>query len=201
MADTSPNENFDQDQDLVQRLLLGEAAAWKAFEERFGKLIWGIVWRYAGGNNEDAEDMYQEVCVHLFQKLPLWKPKGPLGGWIARVTANKCLELIRSRMREKNLNPMSLTDVEEQGIEVPSTSPDPRRLAMSNEMRLIIEECLSQLPDNYRSALDLWLLGYSYKDIAEIRGVDSKTVATWIHRGKKVLCECIEKKAGEDWLS
>ena len=56
------------DDDLLAACLRGEQAAWNALIDRYAALIYSIPLKY-GLNEQDAADVFQSVCVSLFQNL------------------------------------------------------------------------------------------------------------------------------------
>lgn len=51
--------------------------------------------RYGSGNEAWAEDIVQDVFITLLDHLPRLQDRGDLGGWIYRVTTNRCFRRLR----------------------------------------------------------------------------------------------------------
>lgn len=82
------------DLDLVQLAKTGDAAAFAALLERHYDLIYRLAYRLLG-NQQDAEDITQDVCVALPKKLNSFKGKSKLTTWLYQVTVNTCRDFQR----------------------------------------------------------------------------------------------------------
>lgn len=51
--------------------------------------------RYGSGNEAWAEDIVQDVFITLLDHLPKLGDRGDLGGWIYRVTTNRCFRRLQ----------------------------------------------------------------------------------------------------------
>ena len=75
---------------------------------------------------------------------------------------------------------------------------DPARTPVQHlidaQMHEIVQDALSTLSTDHRSALVLRLQGTKYIDIAKQLGVNENTVATWVRRGSRALVEQIRRR-------
>lgn len=78
--------------DLVTRAANGDKHAWDALVERFIPLIWSICRSYRLGD-ADAEDVGQNVWLHLVDQLDKIRDPAALPGWLATVTRRECLRV------------------------------------------------------------------------------------------------------------
>ncbi len=69
--------------------LAGDERAWSALLDRYKSLIYSIPLRY-GAPPQDAADIFQAVCLDLFNELPRLRDAEALQGWLIRVTTHKC---------------------------------------------------------------------------------------------------------------
>ena len=74
---------------LVAECLAGNERAWSALIDRYKNLIYSIPLRY-GAPHQDAADIFQGVCLDLFNELPRLRDAEAIQGWLIRVTTNKC---------------------------------------------------------------------------------------------------------------
>lgn len=83
---------------LVRACLEGNEDAWSALVDKYKKLIFSIPVKY-GFSPDDANDIFQSVCVELISELPkLRKPKA-LPKWLIQVASHKCFHRKRQQMR------------------------------------------------------------------------------------------------------
>jgi RNA polymerase sigma factor (sigma-70 family) len=71
---------------------------------------------------------------------------------------------------------------------------NPLQHVIDPELRTIVQEALSTLSADQRSALVLRLEGTKYADIAARLGVNENTVATWVHRGSRSLVDEVRRR-------
>ncbi|MBL8218919.1 MAG: sigma-70 family RNA polymerase sigma factor [Bryobacterales bacterium] len=104
------------DSELVRLCLAGEERAWEALLQKYKRLIYAIILKYRM-TDEDAADIFQAVCVDLFQELVHLRNVGAIRGWLGRVTANRCFHW----KRRKNLHPHDEVDesIAQPGEEMP----------------------------------------------------------------------------------
>jgi RNA polymerase sigma factor (sigma-70 family) len=81
--------------DLVTRAAKGDKDAWDTLVERFIPLIWSICRRYRLAD-ADAEDVSQNVWLHLADQLGKIRDPAALPGWLATTTRRECLRVLRS---------------------------------------------------------------------------------------------------------
>src|SRR5207248_1975941 len=69
---------------LVGECLAGNEQAWHALLDRYKNLIYSIPVRY-GAPQQDAADIFQLVCIDLFNQLARVRDAEALPGWLIRV--------------------------------------------------------------------------------------------------------------------
>ncbi len=104
---------------LVERVVAGDEEAWQQFVERFSNLVFSLVWRYAGGDNDLCSDLYLYVINGLHQtndkgesffrlrrylaSIDKYHGKGKLSTWLGRVTQNLVSDYFREQEGRKSL--------------------------------------------------------------------------------------------------
>lgn len=78
-----------EDPALVEACLAGDDRAWAALIEKYKRLIYAVLMKYRLPE-QDAADLFQAVCLDLYQELGQLREVGALRGWLCRVAANKC---------------------------------------------------------------------------------------------------------------
>lgn len=82
------------DQQLVEQAQAGDSAAFGLLLERHYDLIYRLAFRILG-NQQDAEDITQDICVALPKKLASFKGNAKLTTWLYQVTVNTCRDFMR----------------------------------------------------------------------------------------------------------
>jgi RNA polymerase sigma factor (sigma-70 family) len=81
--------------DLVASARDGDVQAWDALVERYAPLIWSICRKYRLGR-ADADDVGQNVWLHLVDHLGKIREPAALAGWLATTTRRECGRLVRA---------------------------------------------------------------------------------------------------------
>lgn len=138
----APDTSWD-DSRLVERCLEGDAAAWNALIDKYKRLIYAIPWRY-GATQSDADDIFQSVCLELYNELSRLRQAGALRGWLSTVTVRQCLRMKQSRQKrgETGLQnaPEPALDEEAPAIEI-------------LERGQLVHEALNRIPERCREMM------------------------------------------------
>jgi RNA polymerase sigma factor (sigma-70 family) len=133
---------------IVAECLAGDERAWSALLDRYKNLIYSIPLRY-GTPHQDAADIFQAVCLDLFNELPRLRDAEALQGWLTRVTTNKCYHWKRRQLEQER-------DLEEDQVEnlsaVQAISPD---VLAELEREQMVREAMGQLPPRCREMIEL----------------------------------------------
>lgn len=86
------------DSELVEACIAGNELAWEALLQKYKRLIYAIILRYRVAE-EDMGDIFQAVCIDLYNELGNLRNVEAIRGWIARITANKCFHWKQSRRK------------------------------------------------------------------------------------------------------
>ncbi len=177
---------------LAKACLEGNEKANTRLFERFSGQMMALCLRY-GNDYEEAQDMFQNGFIKVFQKLHLYNGSGPLGAWIRRTMANNALDQIRKNKRQKEH--VSLFEVEyklehEDSFDVFDEEDDELKLTSDFLMELI-----QKMPRGYRTVFNLYAVEeYSHKEIAEQLGITESTSKTQYRKAKGYMRDLIFKE-------
>ena len=79
--------------ELPTRAATGDKQAWDALVERYIPLIWSICRRHRL-DDADAENVGQNVWLHLVEHLDRIRDPAALPGWLATTTRRECLHVL-----------------------------------------------------------------------------------------------------------
>ena len=164
----SADLNHWGDSDLVAESLGGNSAAWEALIMRYRRLIYSIPIK-VGLSDSDAADVFQFVCLRLFEKLSSLRNRGRVGPWLLTTATRESWRVAACRRRER----YDLDMGEEYDLgylsEIPTTEiPADERMA-SVEQQQILREAVESLPKREKNLIDLLFYQkdkLSYKEIA-----------------------------------
>ena len=82
------------DSELIEACLKGNGQAWEALVYRYQRLIYSIPLRY-GLPEHDANDVFQNVTLLLWENLVRLRDRERLGAWLVITTRRECWRLLR----------------------------------------------------------------------------------------------------------
>jgi RNA polymerase sigma factor (sigma-70 family) len=88
------------DEQLTRACLDGEQAAWDALLHKYKRMIYSIPFRY-GASADDAGDIFQTVCIDLYNELPRLRKVESLRSWLMTVTARHSLRWKKRHLGRK----------------------------------------------------------------------------------------------------
>lgn len=136
----------------------------------------GMMFHVAEGilhNNQDAEDAVHNAFLRIIKKFPKFQktPVKELAPLVAVIARNEAISLQR---KKKDTAPLEEWDSFAETAE-----------SVSDYHTLV--ETFTRLPQTYRAALEMKLLGYSDGEIASKLGLSKTAVSTRISRGRQLL--------------
>jgi|SRR5690349_10725355 RNA polymerase sigma factor (sigma-70 family) len=84
------------DADLVAAASAGDRPAFEALLRRHYGRIHGIAWQLTGSRT-DADDVAQDVCVALVEKIGSFRGEAKFTTWLTGITFNACRDFRRRR--------------------------------------------------------------------------------------------------------
>jgi RNA polymerase sigma-70 factor (ECF subfamily) len=184
--ETTPSE------DLMAAVASGDRFAFEILVRRHQDMVLNIVYRFIG-NRTDAEDLAQEVFIRVWEAAGRYRPTAKFTTWIYRITANLCINELKSARRRKRLQ-FSLSHEKRGGWtdEHPAFYAEkvrsPEELLLDEEQKRLILAALQSLSDNQRMALVLKRYeGLSYAEIAQVLGKSVPAVDALLVRAKRNL--------------
>jgi RNA polymerase sigma-70 factor (ECF subfamily) len=144
------------DRTFVARTRAGDADAYRVLVERHGRALFRLAFRMTG-NQQDAEDVVQESFLRAYRQISKFDERASFGTWLYRIAANCSLDLVRSRKRRSEHQPLaeSPAEAEDPVLSLPSTDPTPERAALSSEVRDRLAEAMNELSATERTAFVL----------------------------------------------
>src|SRR6478609_2389021 len=86
----------DEDADLVAAAVAGNREAFETLLRRHYDRIHGLAWRLTG-TRADADDIAQEVCCALTEKIGSYRGEAKFTTWLCGITYNASRDLRRRR--------------------------------------------------------------------------------------------------------
>jgi len=138
--------------------------------------------RWLTGNEHDARDMVQESCLRAFKFFGGFRG-GDARAWLLTIVRNTVYSWLQRRQKGEHV-----FQPEEEMEKFEDVSVNPEGLLARNANIEAVRAAIAQLPPEFREALVLREMeNYSYKEIADIVGVQIGTVMSRLARGRRQL--------------
>ena len=172
-----PKSKEETEYAMVRAFLKKESGSDRILYDYLSPVLYPICLRY-GNNSMDANDMFQDSMVRIFQRLSDFRFQGSMEGWAKKVCVNQCLDILRKKSSFKE------DSLSEDHIQVKANE-------VSIEEKLFHEqllELLHRLPSGYRTVFNMYVIeGYSHQEIAEKLGITESTSKTQLFKARKQL--------------
>lgn len=166
------SEAFDElvqleDPELVRLCLKGRQDGWETLVKRYQRLIYSIPLK-ARLSHDDAADIFQSVCLKLYQKLDSLREHEKLSAWLITTTTRECWRVSNRNRREA---PPAVGDDgdPDELAEIPSIAPLPDEQREELERQHTVRHALESISERCRELLTMLFYqkdDLSYADIA-----------------------------------
>ena len=173
---------MDSDDQLLSQFLAGDERAFETlvgrYEAPLRKLVYGLVRDWAL-----AEDVAQDAFLRAYRKASTFRGGSSVKAWLYRIAINRAYDELRRTRRKGEIS------LESAGVELDeSRTASPEALAAARELERHIAMALSEMREEYRTALMLREMeGMTYREIAELLEWPLGTVQIRVHRGRLEL--------------
>jgi RNA polymerase sigma-70 factor, ECF subfamily len=169
---------------LIAAIRNGNQEAMAELYDRYSSVVYAVALRVLGDTSA-AEDILQEIFMQLWRKPGAFDAsRGNLAPWLAVITRNRAVDVLRKRRPQSELEDTTLT-----------VNPD---FAGEADRGLIVEKvrsALQAMSSQQRSALEMaYFEGYSHSEISAKTGEPLGTIKTRIRSGLMQLRKLVETK-------
>src|ERR1700760_507376 len=98
-AETANRLKQREDHELIADCLQGDHQAWAELITRYRRLIYSIPIK-ARLSPDDAADIFQSVCLKLYEKLATLREYDKIRSWLITMTTRECWRVSAQRRRE-----------------------------------------------------------------------------------------------------
>ena len=182
---------------IIREAQAGSLVAFEALVRRYDRQVLRLA--HAMLNNfEDAEDIYQEVFVKIYEKLGRFNFRSEFSTWLYRVAANHCLNYRKKRGRIPGSNQGEQTEADPGWRMVPATgAATPEDALLNDELSQQIECAMNTLPERQRLVFVLrHFHGKKLKEIAGILQCSEGTVKNTLFRATRKMQDALAEYAG-----
>ncbi len=185
--------SLDADNQLIERCLGGEEAAWEDLVKVHTRRVYAICYRFTGSDQE-AQDLTQEVFLRVFRSLKSFRAgEGSFTVWLAKLSRNLLIDHYRRTKLER-----ATDSIEEQLPmleEKTSMAARTDGLLAGREASEMLQVALQKLSPELRETVILRdLEELEYKEIAQALNVPEGTVKSRLNRGRAELARILRRQ-------
>jgi len=170
--------------DTLSRAKDGDQTAFADLVREHQAMVFSLA-HYFSRDRATAEDLAQEVFIHLYQNLGSIESPAHLKFWLRRVTSHRCIDYAR----KQRMKTVSVDDAPE-----PVAPSDFRDSLMTEALRRIV----ATLPEKPRLVVTLrYQEDLDPTEIAELLGMPLNTVKSHLRRSLVILREKVTRSLGE----
>ncbi len=125
-------------------------------------------------------DIIQDVFISYYQKTKEARTINNPKSWLIRATINKCIDHLKNQQK--------YTKIETAELSLTSDESNDKK-----EDQAVIKTALSKLNERERALATLYSQGLSYKEIAEITGINVNSIGKMLSRTLKKLDRILKK--------
>lgn len=187
----NPESKGLPDETLVSAMAVGDQAALKALNERYGNAVLMVARRILG-DMADAEEVAADVLWQAWVNSSRFdRARGSVGAWLMMIARSRSIDRLRSRQAR---DPMRAAGVEADSQ--PGT-PDPAIDLYGAQCRKIVGDAIRNLQENERAVLELaYFSDLSQSEIAVKIGMPLGTVKTRMRSALAKLRETLKGLRG-----
>ena len=194
--DAAPATEGASDRELAARSAQGDTRAFEAIMRRHNQLLFRTA-RSVLKSDSETEDAVQEAYLRAWRAIGTFRDDAQLSPWLVRIVINEALGRLRRRGAQViQLDGAHVADVDPDPASAVADDPDlqPERLAMREELRLLMERRIDRLPDAYRTVFMLRAVEeMSVAQTAIALELPEATVRTRFFRARSLLREGLSR--------
>ena len=186
-------ESAPTDYALAQAAARGVRSALGDLYERHNRRVYSVCLSITH-NPAEAEDLTQEVFIHLLDKAGSFRGESQFSTWLHRLTVN----FVLMHLRRKNPGSRQISDeLDLRKVALRMVSP---RSSLQIADRIALETALRKLPLGCRSVFILYdIAGYKHEEIATVLGCSVGTSKSQLYRARVKLRKMMNARKVRFW--
>jgi RNA polymerase sigma-70 factor (ECF subfamily) len=176
------------DAEIVARVQSGDKSAFNLLVTKYQHRVTKLVGRYIRDSAE-VQDVTQEAFIKAYRALANFRGDSAFYTWLYRIAINTAKNFLVSQGRRPPSSDIDASTAEVlDGAEGMRENATPERLLLRDEIANTVQQAISVLPDDLRTAITLREIdGMSYEDIAQVMDCPIGTVRSRIFRAREAI--------------
>ena len=142
------------------------------------------------GNREDAEDVLIEALLKAYRHLDQLRESKAFRAWLTQIAKRVCWQL---KEREALQPLLQLSELEEEGREIPGLDPTPELILAHRQMKQFLDDAVASLPAEYRAVYKLRDIDdHSGDEVAQQLGISRAAMKSRLHRARAMVREHLD---------
>jgi len=158
--------------------------------QRLFRTAWSIL-----KDRNEAEEAVQATYLNAFAAIDNFEGRSSLSTWLTRIAVNEALGRMRAQRRRRiqlESDGVALIETYRERLAQASAAPAPDASVAREQLRLLIERAVADLPDIFRSVFVLREVeGLSIEETAEALAIPTATVKTRLLRARRKLQQAL----------
>ena len=178
----------DEEKDLVRQAQEGSLWAFERLVHKYDKRVLSLAFQLVG-NRQDAEDVYQEAFMKVYNKINRFRFESDFYTWLYRIVVNCAISYRKKRNRERHRSIEEAAEKETGWYRIPADPKlGPDDLIDTTEIREQIQSSMEALPLMQRVVFTLrFLQDFKIREIAQIIGCSEGTVKNYLFRSTQKM--------------
>ncbi len=179
----------------MRRVARGDGDAFALLLRRYESLLYGYLRRMLG-NGADAEDVFQESFLRVYQHRARYRLGAPFRPWLYQIATNLCRDRLRSRRRHPEVSLDAPIGPDADGPapldQAADGRADPAQAARRAEATARLQEALNELPDKQKAVFLMARYdNVPYDEIARSLRVPVGTVKSRMNKAVHFLMQAV----------
>ncbi len=178
----------NEERDLIVALPDNPEAFRRLYRHYFARVFAYVAYRV--GRRQDAEDITADVFMRVIEKIAQfeYRGEGSFAAWLFRIAYNRVQQFYRQSQKQSFIMLDDIPDIK-------SNQMLPDEALMRKEQFARLHDMIASLSTRRQEVISLkFFAGLRNKEIAEILGLDERSVASHLSRGLDDLQQKYQQK-------
>jgi RNA polymerase sigma-70 factor, ECF subfamily len=178
---------------LIQSAQQGNLDAFNQLVMIYQDTAYNVAYRILS-DQYSADDAVQNAFMSAYHNMNKFRG-GSYRAWILRIVTNSCYDELRRRKRQPTT---PLDPINSDGEEMDSPRwmidniPTPEETSETTELEKAIQECLNDLPEEFRAMIILIdIQGLDYQETSQVLNSPLGTIKSRLARSRKKMRDCL----------